>query len=208
MRHSATPKQSLNSNVRIGTKRVLPDARVDMCAATRMSSLPRTLGSRMNDTPLASLPAAITASDIPTRPRNSLYPSQFAARVAQREKRALGQAFGLSAFGVNLTRLAPGAWSALRHAHSRQDEFIYVLEGHPVLYTDAGRIPLSPGMCAGFPAGTGNAHHLVNKSDADVLYLEIGDRTAGDEATYPDHDLMARELDGAWQFFHKDGSPY
>lgn len=162
----------------------------------------------MSDTPLSSLPIALIAVDIPTRSRKSFYPLPFAAQVAGREKKALGHAFGLSVFGVNLTRLAPGAWSALRHAHTRQDEFIYVLEGHPTLYTDAGRTPLSPGMCAGFPAGTGNAHHLVNESDADVLYLEIGDRTAGDEATYPDDDLMARDVDGAWQFLHKDGSPY
>ena len=85
--------------------------------------------------------------------------------------------FGLANFGVNLTTLAPQAISALRHTHTHQDEFIYVLEGHPVLLTDEGRTPLSPGMCAGFRAGSGNAHHLINESSEPVVYLEVGDRT-------------------------------
>jgi uncharacterized cupin superfamily protein len=109
----------------------------------------------------------------------------------------LGDLFGLSNFGVNLTRLKPGAVSSLRHAHSKQDEFIYVLEGHPVLVTNAGETRLEPGMCAGFRAGTGDAHHLVNRSEEDVFYLEIGDRTAGDSAVYPDDDLrITRGADG------------
>ena len=162
----------------------------------------------MKDPPPSTKPVALIAADVPPRARNSLYPAPFAGRVAGREKRPLGTAFGLAVFGVNLTRLAPGAWSSLRHAHTRQDEFIYVLEGHPTLVTDAGATPLSPGMCAGFRAGSGDAHHLVNASDADVVYLEIGDRTAGDEASYPDEDLIAREANGAWEFLHRDGSPY
>jgi uncharacterized cupin superfamily protein len=110
---------------------------------------------------------------------------------------------------VNLTRLAPGAVSALRHAHSRQDEFVYVLEGRPTLVTDAGETALEPGMCAGFRAGTGEAHHLVNCSAHDVVYLEFGDRTAGDSATYPDDDLRALlDPDGRWRFTRKDGSAY
>jgi uncharacterized cupin superfamily protein len=125
-----------------------------------------------------------------------------------RTKRVLGNLFGLSNFGVNLTTLAPGGSSALRHAHSKQDEFIYILAGHPTLHTDAGRQRLAPGMCAGFKAGTGDAHRLLNETDAEVLYLEVGDRTAGDEAHYPDDDLVAREVGGGWQFFHKDGQPY
>jgi uncharacterized cupin superfamily protein len=129
--------------------------------------------------------------------------------MAGREKRPLGDLFGLSNVGVNLTRLVPGAGSALRHAHSRQDEFLYVLEGHPVLITDHGETHLSPGMCAGMKAGTGNAHQLVNRTDKDVLYLEIGDRSAGDSVTYPDDDLKAvLGNDGKWQFVHKDGAPY
>jgi uncharacterized cupin superfamily protein len=98
--------------------------------------------------------------------------------------------------------------SALRHSHSRQDEFVYVLEGHPTLYTDEGATRLSPGMCAGFKAATGNGHRLVNETDANVVYLEIGDRTPGDEASYPDDDIKAVMQDGKWTFFHKDGRPY
>ena len=128
--------------------------------------------------------------------------------MAGRHKHPLGDLFGLSNFGVNLTRLAPGAASALRHAHSRQDEFVYVLQGSPTLHTDEGRTALAPGMCAGFKAGTGNAHCLVNDTAEDVVYLEIGDRTAGDEGTYPDDDLVARLVEGRWRFEHKDGTPY
>src|ERR1700688_992708 len=94
---------------------------------------------------------AFHAAEAPPRVRASGYPAHLAARVAGREKRPLGDLFGLSVFGVNLTRLAPGAWSALHHRHSRQDEFIYVLEGTPTLITEAGESPLAPGMCAGFP---------------------------------------------------------
>ena len=151
---------------------------------------------------------AVSATEVPARSRPSNYPEPFAARVAGREKRALGDYFGLTNFGVNLTRLAPDAISALRHAHSRQDEFVYILQGTPTLYTDEGPTRLGPGMCAGFKAGTGNAHHLVNETGDDVLYLEVGDRTAGDGASYPDDDLEARLRDGKWSFTHKDGSPY
>ncbi len=154
------------------------------------------------------LPAAVEAASTALRNHPSNYPEPFAARVAGREKRALGEVFGLLNFGVNLTRLAPGAQSALMHRHSRQDEFIYILEGAPTLMTEAGETELRPGMCAGFPAG-GLAHHLVNRSDTDTLYLEIGDRTAGDRADYPADDLEARPGPGGLrQFFHKDGRPY
>ena len=129
--------------------------------------------------------------------------------MAGREKRPLGDLFGLSNFGVNLTRLAPGAVSALRHVHSKQDEFIYVLAGHPILVMDAGEMSLSPGMCAGFKAGTGNGHHLINRTNVEVVYLEIGDRTPGDSGTYPDDDIQAvLGPNGKWQFSHKDGTRY
>lgn len=155
-----------------------------------------------------SRPRAVEAAAVAPRSRRSNYPPPFAARVAGREKRALGDVFGLKNFGVNLTRLAPGAWSALLHRHSRQDEFVYILQGAPTLVTEAGETPLAPGMCAGFPAG-GLAHHLVNRTDADVLYLEIGDRTPDDFADYPADDLEARlEPDARWRFFRKDGRPY
>src|SRR5713226_8282842 len=129
-------------------------------------------------------PIAIKAADAPPRTKPSNYPEPFASRMAGREKRPLGDLFGLTNFGVNLTRLAPGAVSALRHAHSRQDEFIYILDGEPTLVTDAGETVLHPGRCAGFKAGSGDAHHLVNRTNADVILLEVGDRSAGDSIAY------------------------
>lgn len=153
-------------------------------------------------------PVALVAADVPPRAVPSNYPEPFADRMRGRVKRALGDAFGLAHFGVNLTTLAPGAISALRHAHTTQDEFVYILEGHPVLVTDAGATPLAPGMCAGFRAGTGDAHHLTNPTDRPVTYLEIGDRTPGDAGRYPDDDLVAALEDGRWCFRHKDGTPY
>jgi uncharacterized cupin superfamily protein len=154
------------------------------------------------------LPIAVVAADVPVRSRPSVYPEPFASRMAGREKRQLGELFGLANFGVNLTRLAPNAVSALRHAHTKQDEFIYVLKGHPTLHTDAGKTRLSPGMCAGFKAGTGNGHCLINETADDVVYLEVGDRTPGDEGSYPDDDLKALLVEGKWKFVHKDGTPY
>lgn len=148
------------------------------------------------------------AADAPPRVRPSVYPEPFASRMAGREKRPLGDLFGLANFGVNLTRLAPRAMSTLRHAHSRQDEFIYILQGQPTLYTDAGPTRLAPGMCAGFKAGSGDAHHLINESGADVVLLEVGDRTPGDAGSYPDDDLQAVLVEGKWVFTHKDGTPY
>ena len=157
---------------------------------------------------LPTYPLAIVAAEAPARTKASNYPEPFASRMAGRRKQPLGDVFGLTNFGVNLTRLAPGAVSALRHAHSRQDEFVYVLQGHPTLHTDEGRTSLAPGMCAGFRAGTGNAHRLVNETGDEVVYLEVGDRTAGDEGSYPDDDLKALRGEGAWTFVHKDGTPY
>ena len=154
-------------------------------------------------------PIAVTAAETPPRTKPSNYPEPFASRMAGREKRPLGDLFGLTNFGVNLTRLVPGAVSALHHAHSRQDEFIYILQGEPTLVTNAGETQLQPGMCAGFKAGTGAVHHLVNRTTTEVVYLEVGDRTAGDEGSYPDDDIQAvLGADGKWQFVHKDGRPY
>jgi uncharacterized cupin superfamily protein len=153
-------------------------------------------------------PLAIVAANAPPRAKASNYPEPFASRVATRRKSPLGDLFGLTNFGVNLTRLPPGAMSALRHSHTKQDEFVYVLEGHPTLQATAGRTRLSPGMCAGFRAGSGDAHHLMNETAEDVVYLEVGDRMPGDEVHYPDDDVAARLVDGTWRFVHKDGSPY
>jgi uncharacterized cupin superfamily protein len=151
---------------------------------------------------------AVLASEVPLRPIKTIYPEVFASRVAGREKRPLGDYFGLQNFGVNLTRMAPGSQSALRHSHAKQDEFVYVLEGAVTLITNSGEQELTAGMCAGFRAGTGDAHHLVNKSPSDVLYLEIGDRTPGETAEYPDDDLKIVSVDGKWRVSRKDGSSF
>ena len=145
---------------------------------------------------------------VPAR-RTTSYPEPFRPVVAGREKRALGDAAGLKNFGVNLTRLDPGGASALRHWHEKQDEFVYVLEGELVLITDHGEWVLSPGMAAGFPAGSASGHQLVNRTGRPALYLEVGDRTAGDRVHYSQDDLEATlDPEGRWRFTHKDGRPY
>ena len=153
-------------------------------------------------------PIALVARDAPLRARSTNYPEHLAQAFSKRFKHPLGDLFGLKNFGVNLTRLAPGGISSFRHAHSKQDEFVYVLEGRPTLITDKGRTPLAPGLCAGFRAGTGDAHHLVNETNEEVVFLEVGDRTPGDQGTYPDDDLRAELVDGAWRFTRKDGTPF
>ncbi|HLI21276.1 MAG TPA: cupin domain-containing protein [Stellaceae bacterium] len=159
-----------------------------------------------NESP--AMPIAIAALSAPPRTKPSNYPEPFFSRMAKREKRPLGDLFGLKNFGVNLTTLLPGGESALLHRHSKQDEFVYILEGNPTLVTDRGEVALSPGMCAGF-AAAGIAHQLVNRTASKVVYLEIGDRTAGDEGSYPADDLQAAlGADGKWQFIHKDGRKY
>ena len=132
--------------------------------------------------------AALLALDVPKRIKPSNYPEPFASQMQGREKRTLGDLFGLTNFGVNLTQLAPSAVSSLRHAHTTQDEFIYILEGHPTLHTDEGRTHLSPGMCAGFKAGTGNGHRL----------LEMGGRSPADAVIDPGDDTKAVLVDGKW----------
>ncbi|MGH6799198.1 MAG: cupin domain-containing protein [Roseiarcus sp.] len=156
----------------------------------------------------AKRPVALLAADAPARAFRTHYPEPFASRMAGRDKRPLGEVFGLTNFGVNLTRLAPGGSSALRHAHTKQDEFVYILEGRPTLVTDAGRKTLKAGICAGFKAGSGDAHCLVNETGEDVVYLEIGDRAAGDAVDYPDDDLAVVTIDGQRRMAHKDGTPY
>lgn len=158
--------------------------------------------------PQAKPPVAVVAAEVAPRPLQTTYPAPFAARVSGRQKRVLGDPFGLKNFGVNLTRLAPGAQSSIRHAHAKQDEFVYILSGCPTLRTDEGETQLCPGMCAGFAAGSGNAHHLVNLTDGDVAYLEIGDRTPGEKVEYPDDDLVLVDFDGKRRWSRKDGTPY
>jgi len=153
------------------------------------------------------LPPAFDPKELPEQSTTG-YPEPYKTRVAGRHKRRLGDAAGLKNFGVNLTRLDPGAESSMRHWHTKQDEFIYVLEGELTLVTDAGRQKLKSGMAAGFPAGRADGHQLVNETRRPVVYLEVGDRTPGDGAAYSEADLAAKLVDGKWVFTHKDGSPY
>jgi uncharacterized cupin superfamily protein len=136
------------------------------------------------------------------------YPEPFRAAVAGRSRQRVGNAAGLKNFGVNLTALAPGAQSALRHWHSAQDEFIYVISGELILITDEGEQTLTPGEMAGFAAGRANGHHLVNRSTEVATYLEVGDRTTPDRAEYPDEDLVAVPAPKGHRFEHKDGRKY
>jgi uncharacterized cupin superfamily protein len=151
---------------------------------------------------------AMRALDITPPPKQTGYPQPFLALVAGREKRRLGDHFGLTRYGINLCRIKPGSVSSMRHCHSAQDEFVYVLEGSPTLVTNAGAMALSPGMCAGFKAGSGDAHHLRNDSSSEVWYLEIGDRSVGDLVVYPDDDLALIEANENFVYTHKNGDPY
>ncbi len=149
---------------------------------------------------------AARALDLPAR-TGSDYPAPHNAPCLARVRRALGDAFGLSQFGVNLLDLPPGTWSSQRHWHEREDEFVYVLEGEVVLVTDEGETVLTPGMTAGFRAGSGNGHHLVNRSDRTVRVLEVGTRSVEEVAHYSDIDMMVREDASGWGYFTKDGRP-
>jgi uncharacterized cupin superfamily protein len=137
------------------------------------------------------------------------YPEPYRAANLKRHNRRLGDHAGLTNFGVNLTRIEPGGQSSHRHAHSTQDEFIYVLEGEVMLETNTGAHVLHAGACAGFPCNTGDAHRFVNHSSADVVLLVVGDRSGGDEVTYPDVDMHGQlGDDGRFRFTRKDGSSF
>lgn len=140
--------------------------------------------------------------------RGTIYPTPLDAGFEGRIKRALTERLGLTQFGVNVTTLGAGAQSAHRHYHMREDEFVFVLSGELVLVTDAGEQVLTPFMAAGFPAGEANGHHLINRGTEPATYLEIGTRSADEDATYPDVDLVGVKRGGAFRFFHKDGSAY
>src|SRR6185295_6061608 len=153
-------------------------------------------------------PPAFDPGKVPETNQTS-YPEPFRADNQKRFNRRLGERAGLKNFGVNLTRIVPGGQSSHRHAHSRQDELVYVLTGEVILETNAGQQVLRPGMCAGFPAGSRDAHRFVNRSSADVTLLVAGDRTASDEVSYPDIDMHATHgPDGRYRFTRKDGTPY
>ena len=136
------------------------------------------------------------------------YPDIYKVRVLPRQRRALGDALGLTKIGVNLTTLWPGAASSMRHWHTHEDELIYLLEGELVLVTDAGERPLRTGQCAGFPAGHRDGHQLVNRGTKPAVYLEISNRDAADAAQYPDVDLVWNAPENPGAYSHKDGRKY
>jgi len=150
---------------------------------------------------------ALDPADVPAATGTN-YPEPFKAKVAGRAKRRLGDALGLKSFGVNLTTLGPGAASALRHWHTHEDEFIYVVAGELVLVTGDGEQLLTSGRCAGFPAGKPDGHCLVNRSGKEAVYLEIGDRRLEDAVSYPDDDLAASTTPQGRRLTRKDGAPF
>jgi len=154
--------------------------------------------------------AAVLRDAMTLEPRvGASYPAEFSDLCAEREKRALGNAVGLSHYGVNLVHLPPGQATAHRHWHEKEEEFVYVLQGELVLVTDAGEQTLTAGMCAGFPAGAPDGHCLINRSDETAVLLEVGDRAQGEVVHYPDIDLHGEGLPaGGFSFTHKDGRPY
>jgi uncharacterized cupin superfamily protein len=149
----------------------------------------------------------IDISNIPTDARTG-YPPPYDRVVVGRERKRLGNAAGLDQFGVNLTTLKPGAASALRHWHEREDEFVYVLEGELVLIEDAGETPLKAGDACGFKANSRNGHHLVNRSDRNTVYLEVGTRSKHERVEYPEADLAVVRDDKGARYTHKNGDPY
>lgn len=151
---------------------------------------------------------AIDPLSLPGR-KGTGYPAEFSGQIVERERRALGDAFGLSQFGVNMTKLPPGEISAQRHWHTSEDEFVYIVDGELTLVTDEGETLMTAGMIAGFPAGIANGHHLINKSNRLATFLEVGTRADADEGYYPDCDLRASKKPGEdYVFTRTDGSSY
>jgi uncharacterized cupin superfamily protein len=153
------------------------------------------------------MPKRIDPRDLPAL-FGTFYPPPFDKPCRARERRRLGDAAGLTQYGVNLLRLPAGAWSSQRHWHTKQDEFVYVLEGQVVLVTDAGEEILNRGDCAGFKGGEEDGHHLQNRSGADALVLEVGTRMEDDGASYPDIDMIAPAIGVPSPYTRKDGTPY
>lgn len=147
----------------------------------------------------------INIASVPTR-KGSSYPLPYNAPCADRIRQRLGNAGGLTDFGVNLMQLPPGNWSSQRHWHSHEDEFVFVLEGELTLVEDEGEATLRAGECAAFAKNSGNGHHLINKSDTTAVYLEVGSRASADITVCSDIDVMSTNADG--RFVHKDGTPY
>jgi uncharacterized cupin superfamily protein len=149
----------------------------------------------------------VDIAKVPVR-SGSFYPAPFQAEHEGRHKQALGDAVGLTQFGVNLSRIEPGTSTALRHWHEQEDEFVYILDGQLVLIENDGETVLRPGDAAGFKAGSGNAHKLVNRTDRDALYLEVGTRAPTERAHYPDVDLLMERDERGRRYVHKNGEPY
>ena len=147
----------------------------------------------------------IDIAAVPER-KGSGYPAPFDAPCAERVRQRLGNAGGLTDFGVNLMHLPPGSWSSQRHWHSHEDEFVYLLEGELVLIENGGETVLRAGDCAAYPKGSGNGHHMINRSVAVAVYLEVGTRSPADLTTCSDIDMKSSSADG--RFVHKDGTPY
>jgi uncharacterized cupin superfamily protein len=152
-------------------------------------------------------PSALDPLSLPPR-TGTIYPPEWAKAVVGREKRALGDPFGLTQFGVNLTTVPPGAWSSHRHWHEAEDELIYIVSGEVVLIDDDGEHVLKAGMCAGFKAGVANAHHLVNRSAQPATVLEVGTRSPNERAHYAEADMQASKTPDGWKVLRKDGSSY
>jgi uncharacterized cupin superfamily protein len=152
------------------------------------------------------VPVIRDPKSLPAR-RTTIYPAPFDKGFDKRAKRALTEALGLTQFGINLTTVEPGGQSAHRHWHAKEDEAIYVLEGTLTLVTDEGEQVLTAGMVAGFPAGTPNGHHLINRGSAPAIYLEIGTRAPDEDVVYSDIDLKAAKRDGKYSFSRKSGEP-
>lgn len=147
----------------------------------------------------------IDIATVPER-KGGGYPEPFNAALEGRIRQRLGDAGGVTDYGVNITRLPPGKWSSQRHWHSHEDEFVYVVAGEVTLIEDGGETLLRAGDCAAFPKNTGNGHHLINRSAAMAAYIEIGSRHPDDLTTCSDVDMMSANSDG--RFVHKDGTPY
>jgi uncharacterized cupin superfamily protein len=153
------------------------------------------------------IPKSMIATES-TQRSGSRYPAPYNEPCMTRIKHILGDQFGLTQFGVNLTIMPPGAWASQRHWHEKEDEFIYMLEGELVLADDSGEHVLTPGMCAGFKANNGNGHCLKNLSDKQAVYLEVGSRLAGERVVYSDIDMKGEKVDGGFKFMRKDGSAF
>jgi uncharacterized cupin superfamily protein len=149
----------------------------------------------------------VDIANVPVK-SGTFYPAQFQAECRGRHKQALGDVAGLTQFGVNITRISPGAASALRHWHEQEDEFIYMLEGELVLVENDGEVVLKPGDAAGFKAGSGNAHRLINRGSRDAVYFEVGTRAKSERVYYPDVDLVMEHDEKGRRYLHRSGEPY